>query len=156
MKTVISAILCLGISMATLAQDVKPENSSQLESLTPNLMVKSVNKTIEYYINQLGFDLIDTNPKVGEYAWGFIRLGDVRLMFQEENSMKEEFKELNKSDIGGGLTFYIRVKNINDYYNSIKDKVKVIKPINKTFYGTNEFAIMDLNGYVLTFSENAS
>ncbi len=26
-------------------------------------------------------------------------------------------------------------------------------PMHKTFYGANEFAIMDINGFILTFSD---
>lgn len=126
---------------------------SKLESLTPNIMVKDVNITLGYYIDKLGFKLIDTNPEKGVYEWGYVMLDNVGLMFQEEKSLKNEYKEIEPMHVGGALTFYIRVKNIQDYYSKISDKVTVIKPINKTFYGTNEFAIMDINGFVLTFSE---
>jgi uncharacterized glyoxalase superfamily protein PhnB len=125
----------------------------KLESLTPNVMVKSVNKTLDYYTNKLGFRILDTNPQTGDYEWGYVMLDDVGFMFQEEKSLKNEYKALESINIGGALTFYIRIKNIHNYYNEISNKVTVIKPISKTFYGTNEFAIMDLNGFILTFSE---
>jgi hypothetical protein len=32
--------------------------------------------------------------------------------------------------------------------------VKVIKGLEKTFYGATEFSILDNNGYILTFAEN--
>ena len=128
---------------------------SKLESLTPNIMVKDVNATLDYYINSLGFKLIDTNPESGQFEWGYVILDDVGFMFQEEKSLKNEYKELESINIGGALTFYIRIKNIHNYYDEISNKITVIKPINKTFYGTNEFAIMDLNGFILTFSETS-
>ncbi len=124
-----------------------------LKSLTPNIMVKSVNKTLDYYTHKLGFKIIDTNPEQGEYEWGYVMLDQVGLMFQEENSLKNEYKELESMTVGAALTLYIRVKNIHHYYNQISKKVTVVKPINKTFYGTHEFAIIDNNGIILTFSE---
>ncbi|WP_298531952.1 VOC family protein [uncultured Algibacter sp.] len=126
---------------------------AKLESLIPNIMVKDVSATLDYYIDSLGFKLIDTNPESGQFEWGYVMLDNVGLMFQEEKSLKNEYKEIEPMQVGGALTFYIRIKNIHDYYSKISDKVTVIKPINKTFYGTNEFAIMDINGFVLTFSE---
>jgi hypothetical protein len=35
-----------------------------------------------------------------------------------------------------------------------KDNVKVIKGLEKTFYGATEFSIQDNNGYLLTFAED--
>lgn len=36
----------------------------------------------------------------------------------------------------------------------IKADVKVIKGLEKTFYGATEFSIQDINGYLLTFAED--
>jgi pyruvate-formate lyase len=107
----------------------------------------------KYYYEKAQMALIDTNPESGQFEWGYVILDDVGFMFQEEKSLKNEYKELESINIGGALTFYIRIKNIHNYYDEISNKITVIKPINKTFYGTNEFAIMDLNGFILTFSE---
>ena len=126
---------------------------TKLESLTPNIMVKDVNATIDYFTSILGFKLIDTNPEIGQFEWGYVMLDNVGFMFQEEKSLKDEYKEIAPKDIGGALTFYIRIKNIDDYYRKISEKAVIVKTMNKTFYGTNEFAIMDLNGFILTFSE---
>ncbi len=126
---------------------------TKLESLTPNIMVKDVNATLNYYIHKLDFKLIDVNPESGQYEWGYVMFDNVGFMFQEEKSLKNEYKELEPLNIGGSLTFYIRVKNIHTYYREISNKVTVVKSMNKTFYGTNEFAIIDINGFILTFSE---
>lgn len=131
----------------------KNNNMTKLESLTPNIMVKDVNATLDYYTNNLGFKLIDTNPESGQFEWGYVMLDNVGMMFQEEKSLKNEYKELEPLKVGGALTFYIRVNDIDSYYNKLHKDINIIKPMNKTFYGTNEFAIMDLNGFILTFSE---
>ncbi len=134
-------------------QTINYNSKMKLESLTPNIMVKSVNETLDYYTKTLGFSLIDTNPASGELEWGYVMLHDVGLMFQEEKSLKNEYKELEATSIGGGLTLYIRIQSIVEFYAKVKDQVNVIKPMNTTFYGTKEFAIMDPNGFILTFSE---
>ena len=126
---------------------------AKLKSLIPNIMVKDVNATLDYYITKLGFTLIDTNPKLGPYEWGYVMLDNVGMMFQEEKSLKTEYKEMESLEVGGALTFYIRVKDIHQYFYELPKEVKVVKPMNRTFYGTNEFAMMDLNGFILTFSE---
>ena len=125
----------------------------QLQSLTPNLMVKDVNKTLDYYTNVLGFELIQTVPEKGIFDWGFVKLGNVKLMIQKETSIKSEYKELENYKTGGALTLYIQVEELQKWHETIKDKTNVIKPMQKTFYGANEFAIMDINGFILAFSD---
>lgn len=125
-----------------------------LESLTPNIMVKDVNQTLEYYQEVLGFEIVDTNPREGKLEWGFVKKGEAGLMFQEMASLKAEYPTLSSTPLGGAMTFYILVqKNIEAWFSTLKGKVKVVKELNTTFYGTKEFAIEDINGFILTFSE---
>lgn len=49
---------------------------------------------------------------------------------------------------------YIQTKEIRLFHDKIKDKVNIIKGLEKTFYGATEFSIQDINGYILTFAEN--
>ncbi len=125
----------------------------ELKSLTPNLMVKNVNETLEYYTNILGFTLLQTVPEKGIFDWGFVKLDNVKLMIQKDTSIKAEYKELENYEKGGALTLYIQVEDLQKWHETIKDKANVINPMHKTFYGANEFAIMDINGFILTFSD---
>jgi len=47
-----------------------------------------------------------------------------------------------------------QLKNIRQFFGSIKDKVKVLSGLDVTFYGATEFSILDNNNYVLTFAEH--
>lgn len=125
----------------------------ELQSLTPNLMVKNVNETLDFYRNILGFKLLQTVPEEGTFDWGFVQKNGVLIMFQKDNSIREEYPELKNYQEGGALTLYIKVNDLQEWYGQIKDKTNVIKPMKKTFYGANEFAIQDLNGFILTFSD---
>ncbi|MDU1903957.1 MAG: VOC family protein [Dysgonomonas sp.] len=125
-----------------------------LKNCTPNLMVKDVNKTVEFYTEKLGFDFITSNPETGIWEFAIVKSGDVMFMFQQEKSIKEEYPQLEKFAQGGGLTFFIRVSDIDALYIQLKDKVTIASDMHKTFYNTNEFAIEDCNGYILTFAEN--
>ena len=125
----------------------------ELNSLTPNLMVKNVNETLDFYIDILGFKLLQTVPEQGNFDWGFVQKDSVMIMFQKDDSIREEYPELKNYKEGGALTLYIKVDELPEWYEQIKDKTNVIKPMNKTFYGANEFAIQDPNGFILTFSD---
>ena len=75
------------------------------------------------------------------------------MMFQKIESLTKEMPILKDKEIGASLTFYIRVQDIQALYDSVKEKVDIVGNMRKTFYGAKEFAVRDLNGYILVFSE---
>lgn len=121
---------------------------------TPNLMVKDVKRTVTFYTSILGFTLLDSVP-LGEdnFVFAIVQSGGVMLMFQEEQSIKEELPQLTKCSSGGCLTFYTNVEDVHKLYESLKDKVIIVKEIHETFYGSTDFVIEDCNGYILVFSQ---
>jgi uncharacterized glyoxalase superfamily protein PhnB len=127
-----------------------------MKSLSPNLIVNNVNETIDFYVNVLGFKKIMSVPESGNLVWAMVQSGAITFMFQEEKSIKDEYPQLNKFEIGGGITFYINVTNVIDLYANLKGNATIIKEIYKTFYGSTDFAIEDINGYILTFSQSAN
>lgn len=125
----------------------------KLESLTPNLMVKNVNESINFYTSFLGFTLLQTVPENGDFVWGFVQKDSINFMFQRENSIREEYPELEKQQSGGALTFYIKVHDLLKLYEKIKINVKIVHDLHKTLYGANEFSISDPDGFILVFSD---
>lgn len=123
-----------------------------MDTLSPNIFVKDINKTIDFY-RQLGFELITTVPDKGDYVWAMMTCGKVTFMFQTFDSLADTLPAISRQD-GGSLLFYIGLKNIRIFFDSIKDKATVVKGLEKAFYGATEFSIKDNNGYVLTFAED--
>jgi hypothetical protein len=55
---------------------------------------------------------------------------------------------------GGSLLLYIHTTEIRTFFDQIKDNVKVVKGLEKTFYSATEFSIENNIGYLLTFTED--
>jgi lactoylglutathione lyase len=126
----------------------------KLNSLTPNLMVSDVEETIEYYTDTLGFTLLMTVPETGKLDWAMVKRNDVVLMFQTKKSLSSGLPRLAGEKPGGGLTFYIKVDRITELHEELfNNEVEIISDLESTFYNTIEFSIVDVNGYILTFSE---
>lgn len=124
-----------------------------MNSLSPNIFVRDIHKTIDFY-TQLGFKVSMSVPEEGDPVWAMMSCENVTFMFQTFDSLGDEIPEISRND-GGSLLFYIQVKEIRKFHDRIKDKVKVIKGLETTFYGATEFSIQDVNGFILTFAENA-
>lgn len=116
-------------------------------------MVEDVNRTIEFYKDVLGFELLVTVPEAGQFNWAMLKCGNVEIMFQTRASLSEEIPTFKDKAIGGTLTLYIDVEDIKGLHASIKDKATIVQDMHTTFYGSQEFAIQDCNGFVLAFSQ---
>ena len=110
-------------------------------------------ETIAFY-QSLGFETVMTVPQEGNnFVWAMMVNGGVSVMFQTFASLAEELTEISRNN-GGSLLLYIKLKKIREFFDKLKDKVTVLKGLEKTFYGATEFSILDNNKYVLTFAED--
>ncbi len=124
-----------------------------MESLAPNIFTNDMKATIAFY-ELLGFKTTMSVPETGDdLVWAMMVNGGVTMMFQTYESLANELPEISRRN-GGSLLLYINLKNIHGFFDSVKDKVSVLKGLEKTFYGATEFSIKDNNGYVLTFAEH--
>jgi uncharacterized glyoxalase superfamily protein PhnB len=123
-----------------------------IESLSPNLFVKDITATIEFY-KTLGFTVTMTVPETGDFVWVMMTCGSVSFMFQTFASLGDTLPDVSRAG-GGSLLLYIKLKNIRTLFGSVKNKVTVIQGLEKTFYGATEFSIKDNNGFILTFAED--
>ena len=117
-------------------------------------MVESVDETVEFYTNILGFTKTFSVPKEnGKMQFALVAKDSLTLMFQDRENLIEEYPNLTTEKTQPCLTFYITVDNFLELYEELKEKYELLADMRKTFYGANEFAIKDNNGYVLTFTE---
>jgi uncharacterized glyoxalase superfamily protein PhnB len=125
-----------------------------LKKLTPNLMVEDVARTLAFYRETLGFQVVTTLPEQEPFDFAIVQRDGVELMFQSRLSLSENVPALTGSPIGASQTFYIEVMGISDLYESLREKVEIVVDFHTTFYGTQEFYFRDINGYILSFSES--
>jgi uncharacterized glyoxalase superfamily protein PhnB len=125
-----------------------------MESLAPNIFTRNMQETIAFY-KVLGFEVTMSVPEntQEDLVWAMMQNGNVTMMFQTLESLGESLPDISRKD-GGSLLLYINLKNIRSFFESIKDKVKLLSGLDVTFYGATEFSILDNNNYVLTFAEH--
>lgn len=124
----------------------------EYQSLSPNIGVADVNETVSFYTKILGFNLVMSNPQSGTLEWAMVANGNAVLMFQQMQSLKNEYPQLANRPASGTITFYIKMKNMHSLYKKLKETEFLAKDLHKTFYGADEFAIFDNNGYILTIT----
>jgi uncharacterized glyoxalase superfamily protein PhnB len=123
-----------------------------MNSVAPNIFVTDLKATIAFY-QHLGFTVTVTVPEEGDLVWVMMTNGSVVFMFQSFSSLGDDLPEIKRSE-GGSLLLYIQVNNIRTFFEEVSTKVRILKGLEKTFYGATEFSVLDNNGYVLTFAED--
>ena len=130
-----------------------------MDSLAPNLFVKDVRATVEFY-KLLGFRVVLSvpAPEGSELAWAMATCGNVTFIFDTFQSLDAMFLDdilprINRQE-GGSLSFYIRMQDVRNFFDRIKDQVTIARNLEKTYYGATEFSILDNNNFLLTFSED--
>ena len=119
-----------------------------IKTLIPSLLVDSIDDTINYYTETLGFKLERKNP-----YWAHLSWEAAHLYMTLRDSVLGFLPEMKDKIIGRTFTLYLSVDEIDDYYNRVKDLVCVSIPLHTTDYSTKEFQVRDINGYILDFGQ---
>lgn len=120
--------------------------------ILPVLPVNDIAKTMDYYINTLGFDEVLRMPSQdGMLVTGQVQMSNAHIMFNLNPDMAE--KE------GGGVYFWVRMDDtdIDAYYQTMKGKsVTIIDEIQDQFWGDRSFTIKDVNNYTIVFTKSVN
>jgi len=124
------------------------------KKLTPNLVVRDVAASMEFYRSVLGFETEFTLPEQAPYVFGAVHNGEVEIFFNDQKAVHEEYPTLGSKPIGGSLTLFIEVEGIEAVLAAVqKSGAKIAMPLKDQFYGMREFACEDPEGWIITFAE---
>jgi len=128
----------------------------ELTYLSPLLFTKDLAQTILFYETILGFKAQSNFPN-------FVSLerDDVKIMFvlpiQEAEELKDpDNKEgfFSRPQLTGNI--YIFTDQVDQIWDSVKDKTTIKTPLADRAYLMRDFSILDNNGYELVFGEDIS
>ena len=128
----------------------------KLQHLSPILWTKDLEQTISFYETVLGFKKKTQFPKFVSLTRDHVELMFVLPVEEPEDrkdpNNKEEF--FPKPKLTGNI--YIFTDQVDQIWDSVKDKVTITSPIADREYLMRDFSILDNNGYELVFGEDIS
>jgi uncharacterized glyoxalase superfamily protein PhnB len=126
----------------------------KFNKLTPNLVVRDVAASMDFYRSTLGFQPFITVPDLAPYVFGAVTNGAVEIFFNDQKAVAADYPPLGAKPIGGAMTLFIEVEGIEEILAAIqKSKAKVVMPLKTQFYGMREFAFEDPEGWIVTIAE---
>lgn len=112
----------------------------KLTGLVPVLRVPNLEESLTFYREVLGFECVSRIE-----GWACLQKDGVELMLALPNA-HEPFKQVNFTG-----SFYFRTPDVGTWWTALKDKARILYPIEDFDYGMREFAVLDNNGYCLQF-----
>jgi catechol 2,3-dioxygenase-like lactoylglutathione lyase family enzyme len=124
----------------------------KFNKLIPELSVKDINKSKEFYLEILEFQLVYEHI---EEKFAFISLNGAQIMIEECNGHWQT-GEL-EYPYGRGINFQIGVENIESILQNLKKhRIKLFRDSmlnNYSGFIQKEFIVQDPDGYLLRFSQ---
>lgn len=121
--------------------------------LTPNLIVSSVERSLAFYTQVLGFNRGMTVPEASPFVFASVVSGPVEIFFNDTATAVKEYPALDGRPLGLTGTLFIEVDEVEALYEQLKGTTTVVMPFVVQWYGMKEFAIADPDGYVITFAQ---
>jgi len=126
----------------------------KFQKLTPNLIVRDVAASMEFYRSALGFQPAMKVPDEPPYVFGSVISGGVEIFFNDQKAVAQDYPALGAKPIGGALTLFVEVEGIEEILAAVqKSGAKITMPLKDQFYGMREFAFEDPEGWVVTIAE---
>src|SRR5689334_18969260 len=110
-----------------------------VKKLTPNLIVSSVEQSLAFYEDVLGFSRGMTVPEQSPFVFAAVASGPVEIFFNDRSTVAKESPQFAGKTLGGGNTMFIEIDGVDAYHDRIKSRAKVVLPLVTQWYGMREF-----------------
>ena len=117
--------------------------------VVPSLLVSDMRRTIDFYVDKLGFTQTGYYPIESDPEWTELRRDDVAIHFYTDAPHATRFAPACSG------TFYFYPESVEALAAEWQGKVPFAWGPEETDFGTREFAIDDPDGYTLVFAEPA-
>lgn len=123
----------------------------RLDGVIPLLQVGSMQDTLDYYRDVLGFSLDFAWPGDGPPKWAKVSRGGISFMFTVDLGTSSSPFIAEK---GNGVVFYIIVQQVEALYAELVERGALVVQELQDFGGRKQFSIADMNGYVIAFTQS--
>jgi uncharacterized glyoxalase superfamily protein PhnB len=126
----------------------------RIKRLTPMLNVSDIERSLDFYQQLAGFELIRPRETVDHWRWAWIKSGDGELMLSESSGPATQVDQIDPSRAEEWpAIYYFYPENVVDLHAEAKRKEFQMSDLRMTFYGMKEFEVRDPDGHILWFGQ---
>jgi uncharacterized glyoxalase superfamily protein PhnB len=116
-----------------------------VQGISIALSTEDVGRSVKFYVEQLGFAC---TLKLDGFAR--VRLGAADIMLAQPNAHRPWQGPCFTGSI------YLEVDNVDELWESLRGRARIVYPIETMEYGVREFGVLDDNGYQLSFAQHVT
>ena len=117
----------------------------KFQSIVAVLKVADLARAVDFYTSILGFSLAWEAANDGGGRNAMLTAGTTSVLLTTGSHLGD------KPQFTG--TLYFNLIGVREFFESIKDRVEIVWPLETMEYGQLEFGIRDPDGYLLAFAE---
>ena len=122
-------------------------------SVTPNLLVRDIDRSAAFYRDVLGFTVKQTVQDAAPFVFVWLERDGVPVFLNDPKAVEHDFPGATARPAGGTATLFFVLTGVDALHDAVKSRATVVMPLKTQFYGMREFAIEDPDGHILTFAE---
>ena len=126
-------------------------------SVTPNLLVRDIERSTAFYRDVLGFTIKQTVPDAAPFVFVWLERDGVPVFLNDPQAVEKDVPaRARRARPGGTATMFFVVTDVDALHARWRRTTTVVMPLKTQFYGMREFAVEDPDGHLLTFAERVS
>lgn len=120
--------------------------SGTIQELWPLLRVTDIERSIAFYRDQLGFDVVGDAKSDGRIFWCRLKRGGASIMLQQA-----EAEDGPAAGRGRGVGFYFVCDDADAIYAELTGRGLKLKPPTTADYGMRQVFVPEPDGYSICF-----
>jgi uncharacterized glyoxalase superfamily protein PhnB len=122
-------------------------------SVIPNLLVRDIARSTEFYCDVLGFTVKQTVPETSPFVFVWLERDGVPVFLNDPKAADHDYTGASGRPAGGTATMFFTISGVDAFYGAVKARAPIVMQLKTQFYGMREFAVEDPDGHLLTFAE---
>lgn len=122
------------------------EKSGTVNELWPLLRVTDIERSIAFYRDQLGFDVVSDAKAEGRTFWCRLKRGSASIMLQQA-----EAEDGPAEGRGRGVGFFFVCDDADAVYDELTGRGLKLKPPTTAYYGMRQVFVPEPDGYKICF-----
>lgn len=134
----------------------------EVHGVAPLLQVYDMPRSVQFYRDVLGFEVVATSPNLGgtdRFHWALLRLGDAEIMLNtayEFDEKRPAEPDRGRTAAHGDTGLFFACRDVQAAYEEFSAKGLVLQKPHVTGYGTKQLSLSDPDGYGLCFQWRAT
>jgi glyoxylase I family protein len=129
----------------------------EVRGVAPLLQVYDMPRSVRFYRDMLGFEVVATSPNLGgedRFHWALLRLGDAEIMLNtayEFDEQRPAEPDLPRTAAHGDTGLFFGCPDVDAAYEEFSGKGLKLKKPHVAGYGMKQLSFSDPDGYGLCF-----